>query len=107
MKHSSLLFTTMLLAAGCGTTNGSKLPAGVNDRPPAYREGYADGCAYGRAEGANAKSLPARDEQRLQSDTGYANGWYDAREACRDSYRPSTEDRRNDPTKPVRTEGGW
>lgn len=96
-----------LIAAGCGSTGSSKLPPSVSARPPAYREGYTVGCDYGRAEAANAKTLPARDEQRLQTDSAYANGWYDGREACRDNYRPSTDDRRNDPTKPVRTEGGW
>lgn len=106
VKHLSLLVATFLVAA-CGTPSSSKLPPGIADRPPAYQEGYTQGCDFGRVEAAKAKRLPRRDDERLQTDSAYANGWHDGREACRDNYQPSAAEKRNDPTKPVRTEGGW
>ena len=44
--------------------------------PPAFQEGYTDGCA-------SARSARRRDEARFKSDVQYAQGWRDGNSVCR------------------------
>jgi len=44
--------------------------------PPAFREGYADGCESGRAGGRR------RDERRYKAETSYMMGWNDGYSIC-------------------------
>ena len=76
---------TVALVAGCASgpetlpSASPKLPApGVNlaGYPPAFRAGYADGCAS--VDGAKK-----RDEPRFKSDSSYAQGWRDGFDICK------------------------
>lgn len=107
MKIRFAAMVVVALFAGCGGTSTSRIDNKLVDRPPAYREGYQSGCSYGRAEAGNTANDGSRDENRIRSDSSYANGWYDGLEYCRDNYQATPADRRHDPTKPVRSEGGW
>lgn len=114
MINKFLLIVIAVLAVGCGTTANTRVPIETRvqerfpDRPPAYRDGYVDGCKTGIAKTKNSGTAETRDLTRFQSDQIYASGWYDGIEACRDNYEaPSPDERRHDDTKPVRTEGGW
>ena len=101
------LSAVVILSAGCGTPGPAPVPEKVSGRPPAYQDGYRDGCTSGKAEASHSRLGETKDIKRFQSDQNYAVGWYEGSESCRDSYRPSTNDARHDPTKPVRVEGGW
>ena len=107
MKNLFLLSAAIILSAGCGTPAPAPVPENVSGRPVAYQDGYRDGCASGKAEATRSRSGETKDIQRFQSDQNYAVGWYEGLEWCKDNYRPSVNDARHDPTKPVRTEGGW
>jgi hypothetical protein len=73
------------LAAGCASGPGALPSASPNPPapavnlagyPPAFRAGYADGCAS--VDGAKK-----RDETRFKSDATYAQGWQDGNDICR------------------------
>jgi uncharacterized protein YceK len=46
--------------------------------PPAFKEGYSDGCASARALVGSKK-----DEARFKSDPQYAQGWRDGHDICK------------------------
>ncbi len=79
-----------VLFAGCATSPSTTTPmAPVPGKPavapsvnlagysPAFRAGYADGCA---SVGAASRT---RDEQRFKTETDYAMGWRDGNDICR------------------------
>ena len=76
----ALVAATALLGA-CAT---AKPPPKVNlaGFPPAFRDGYADGCQSGKPFAAKQ-----RDDARYAKDTQYASGWRDGYDICR--KRPS------------------
>jgi hypothetical protein len=91
LRTSAILFAMTL--AGCAATSmrhdmgspgpyASVSPAGVptpqvnlSGYPPAFRDGYTDGCA---SSGGTLR----RDEQRYQSDPQYKYGWHDGKDVC-------------------------
>lgn len=107
MKHFATLVAATVLVAGCSTPSEPRMPERYSGRSAAFRDGYNSGCSYGRAAASGQRDDGSRDQKRIEAEPDYANGWFDAFEWCRDNYRPSSTDRRSDPTKPVRTEGGW
>ena len=80
-----ILMLIAALAAGCASgpaslpSSSPNLPApGVNlsGYPPAFRAGYADGCA-------SVDGTKKRDEARFKSDASYKQGWQDGNDICR------------------------
>lgn len=72
----------LLVLAGCAATTrhagGSSAPmaqVNLSGYPPAFREGYTDGCA-------SAGSTTQRDEKRYQADPQYKYGWRDGKDIC-------------------------
>jgi hypothetical protein len=66
------------LLAGC-TPSASTPPASeVNlaGFPPAFRDGYNDGCR-------SATGLRRRDDKRFADDRQYASGWRDGLDMCK------------------------
>ena len=68
--------------AGTATKTVTPQPAKPNVNlagfPPAFKEGYSDGCASARALVGNKK-----DETRFKSDPQYAQGWRDGHDVCK------------------------
>ncbi len=90
LRTAAILSAAIL--AGCAATGmrhegspgpyASVSPAGVptpqvnlSGYPPAFRDGYTDGCA---SSGGTLR----RDEQRYQSDPQYKYGWHDGKDVC-------------------------
>jgi hypothetical protein len=90
--RGKLLLVAALFASGCSTPMETRLQDKLADRPAAYREGYIAGCRSGQAEAAHSDGKEVKDASRIQSDTLYANGWYDGFEDCKNNYRPSARD---------------
>jgi len=84
----------------------TQVPESFPGRPPAYREGYVEGCRSGNAVATGSSSKLKRDEQRFQSDSSYANGWSDGYENCRDGHQDSSTELRRDASHPIRGAGG-
>lgn len=74
-------FLILIVAAGCATQPQPPAPAAapavnLSGYPPAFRQGYTDGCA-------SVNAARQRDEARYKSDANYAQGWRDGYDICR------------------------
>jgi hypothetical protein len=75
MMRKLPVFLILIAAAGCATPPPE--PAvNLSGYPPAFRDGYADGCA-------SVNAARKRDEARFQSEANYAQGWRDGYDICR------------------------
>jgi hypothetical protein len=70
----------VLLAAGCASPKPVSAPVNLSGFPPAFRDGYADGCA-------SAKGRLHQDPKRFEADRQYAAGWRDGMDVCRRSNK--------------------
>jgi hypothetical protein len=68
----------LAVVAGCASQPAPAPQPKVNlsGYPPAFRDGYADGCA-------SVNSARKRDEARFKSDANYATGWRDGYSICK------------------------
>jgi hypothetical protein len=73
------LVTTLALAA-CGSVKETLIKQGF---PPAYAEGYADGCSSGREAAGGVFDDARKDTTRYGSDPQYTQGWDNAFQRCR------------------------
>lgn len=75
----------MLMLVGCVgmSTSSPSRPPNINlsGYPPAFREGYLDGC-----ETARALIGVRKDERRFKSDPQYAQGWRDGHDICKRTW---------------------
>ncbi|MBI4194389.1 MAG: hypothetical protein HY526_04855 [Betaproteobacteria bacterium] len=72
------LIVLVLSGAGCATQSSSPARPQVNlsGYPPAFRQGYSDGC-----ESARTASV-RRDERRYRGSSDYTLGWNDGYSVC-------------------------
>ena len=73
------LLTTVALAA-CGSIEETMIEQG---HPPAYAEGYADGCASGKAAAGGLFADARKDANRYGADRQYTQGWESGFDECR------------------------
>jgi hypothetical protein len=66
------------LMAACAAPKPPPPKMNLAGFPPAFRDGYADGCQSARP-GASKR----RDEARFTQDAQYASGWRDGYDICR------------------------
>ena len=85
-----IVIMTILVVAGCTSTNGDKKIKPSNflatsTHPtynlagyrPAFKDGYIDGC-----ETAKRSIHGVKDKQRFSKDNQYRNGWKDGYNLC-------------------------
>lgn len=77
MKKLLLLAAFAVLCSGCAGKQAQPVQANLAGFPPAYKQGYADGCASARALLGSTK-----DAKRFKSDRQYAQGWRDGADVC-------------------------
>ena len=75
-----LIYTIFALAlmAACASQSVPVPQSKINlsGYPPAFRDGYADGCA-------SVDAARRRDDVRFKSDANYATGWRDGYSICK------------------------
>lgn len=76
----ALLFSALL--AGCGTTHETLVAQGY---PPAYADGYDDGCGSGRQAAGAISGEFRKNVPRYLDDPRYALGWNDGFQQCQAS----------------------
>ena len=77
MRHTLILLAVLLVtAAGCAPPKPVSAPVNLAGFPPAFRDGYNDGCA-------SAAGKQHQDAKRYETDRQYAAGWRDGLDACR------------------------
>lgn len=76
--RSILTIFALVLLAGCANQPAPAPQSRINlsGYPPAFRDGYADGCA-------SVDAARKRDEARFKSDPNYATGWRDGYSICK------------------------
>ena len=52
-------------------------------KPPAYVDGYIDGCSTGRRMAGENQFSYRKDAERMEKDALYARGWQDGQITCR------------------------
>jgi hypothetical protein len=62
--------------------------------PPAYAEGYDDGCASGNEAGGGLFAEGRKDGSRYTSDGQYAKGWDDGFAECKANTEAMVRDAR-------------
>lgn len=66
----------LLFVASCTTPKPAPAPVNLTGFPPAFRDGYGDGCA-------SAGGRIHKDAKRFDDDRQYAAGWRDGLDACK------------------------
>ncbi len=77
-KTTSALILAAALLGACATSKPPPPNVNLTGFPPAFRDGYADGCRSAKPGAARH-----RDESRFAQDTQYATGWRDGYDICR------------------------
>lgn len=75
--RTTLLVAVLLLAAACAPAPQKEPDINLAGYPPAFQEGYLDGCNSAR------RGRTIRDEARFKSDSQYSAGWRDGHDICK------------------------
>ncbi len=73
-----LTISALALMAACASQSVQAPQSKINlsGYPPAFRDGFADGCA-------SVDAARRRDDARFKSDANYATGWRDGYSICK------------------------
>ncbi|KQW18657.1 hypothetical protein MRBLPD1_001951 [Pseudomonas brassicacearum] len=87
MWRAVTMLSVMLLVSGCETTHEDLIARGY---PPAFADGYDDGCSSGRQAAGVITGQFRKDVPRYLKDPRYAEGWSDGFRQCQ-AMRESEE----------------
>ncbi len=88
-KLGSLIIGTALSLTGCVGLSSNRHLTSLRDhmvaegKPPAYVDGYVEGCDSGRYLAGVKGSYYRKDSARAEQDALYARGWQDGQINCR------------------------
>ena len=83
---------TILALAACASVRETMIERGF---PPAYADGYADGCSSGNEAAGGLFYETRKDMTRYGADRQYTQGWDKGFQRCRDQMAATIEtDRR-------------
>jgi hypothetical protein len=77
--QATLAALVAVAVAGCGSVRQTLIERGY---PPAYAEGYADGCESGKDAAGGLFASPRKDASRYGGDDQYTKGWDAGLEKC-------------------------
>jgi len=77
MKRKHLIVVAATILTACTTPQTQEPELNLSGYPPAFRDGYKDGCKSTRAA-----TDRQRDEDRFKADSMYAAGWRDGFDIC-------------------------
>ena len=78
LKTAGALTLAMTLLGACAAPESPPPTVNLAGFPPAFRDGFADGC-----QSAKAGAAKRRDETRYAQNPQYATGWRDGYDMCR------------------------
>jgi hypothetical protein len=78
LKAAGAMLVLVALLGACVSPKPPPPKVNLGGFPPAFRDGYADGC-----QSATPGASRRRDETRFGQDTQYAMGWRDGYDICR------------------------
>ena len=68
-----------IFCTGCASDREMMLQQGY---PPAYADGYSDGCSSGKKAAGSMFDQFKKDVNRFQADSQYTQGWNDGFKVC-------------------------
>lgn len=77
-RTAGALMLLIALLGACATSKPAAPQVNLAGFPPAFRDGFADGC-----QSAKPGAAKRRDETRFAHETQYAAGWRDGYDMCR------------------------
>ncbi len=77
MKRLHFVAVAALLLSACGSPQTKQPELNLAGYPPAFRDGYTDGCNSSRRG-----TREIRDKSRYKADSMYAAGWRDGFDIC-------------------------
>ena len=80
LRYPLPLLVVALAVTACSSPREALIARGF---PPAYAEGYDDGCASGNEAGGGLLAEARKDAGRYASDSQYAKGWDDGFAECK------------------------
>ena len=89
VKLPIVVIGTFLILTGCTSLNTESYLKNTHSyltcqgKPPAYVDGYVDGCSSGRSMAGDRNFKYRKDDGRSDRDALYARGWQDGQIACR------------------------
>ncbi|MCP1650770.1 hypothetical protein [Pseudomonas nitroreducens] len=94
--RATLILLCAALLGGCATTHETLIAQGY---PPAYADGYDDGCGSGRQAAGAITGEFRKDVPRYLDEPKYAQGWNDGFQQCQamrvSQERQQYEEQRN------------
>jgi hypothetical protein len=92
-KASLAALMALTVLAACASIEDTLIARGY---PPAYAEGYDDGCASGKAAAGGLFATAQEDQSRYQdSASQYVRGWDAGYQKCLADTRAMVNDARN------------
>ncbi len=79
-RGATLLLLAALALGGCANIHEQMLAQGY---PPAYVDGFSDGCSSGRQAADAISGAFRKDVSRYLQEATYSQGWSDGFEQCR------------------------
>ena len=76
-----MLYLILASLAGCGLFPSAQERA--EEKSPAFRQGYSDGCAAASASSVNYRAELYRDEAQYNTNRVYRAGWGSGFSSCR------------------------
>ena len=77
-KTSSTLLIAAVVLSACAAPKPPPPKVNLAGFPPAFRDGYADGC-----QSAKPGAAKRQDDARFSHDSQYTQGWRDGYDICR------------------------
>lgn len=97
LRATLAALVTALALAACGSVREAMIERG---HPPAYADGYADGCSSGKEAAGGLFAETRKDASRHGTDDLYTQGWNDGFEECRREMAAAVLDaRRRNPSR--------
>ena len=91
LQRALAALVTALALAGCTSQRDALIASGA---PPAYAEGYQDGCWSGDAAAGGLFTEPTKDVNRYTADAEYTKGWDDGFAKCQRDMEAMVRDAR-------------
>ncbi len=94
------ILVTGLMLSACTTTSDrfltdKRTALMSHNNPPAYVDGYLDGCASGRRMGGDKHFTYRKDVNREEREALYARGWHEGQINCRNEALGELEQQQN------------
>lgn len=91
-KMIIILISISSLLPGCASLTALPADKYAKDEPPAYKEGFNNGCFSGQSAAGDIYSKYNKDVKRANTDELYKQGWDDGYAYCNSKQKALSRD---------------